>query len=290
MTTCVEPATLYIVATPIGNLDDMTFRAVKVLSGVDVVAAEDTRNTARLLSHFSIKNKLVSLHEHNEAARMGRIVEDLLSGTSMALVSDAGTPTVSDPGFLLVRAAVEAGVRVVPVPGASAAVTAMSAAGLPTDSFTFCGFPPKKSGKRTSWFQALADSPRPLIFYVSPHKIVPVLEEMEAVFGDRPGVLCRELTKMHEEILRRPLSEIRHALAERERVRGEITLIVAGVDGTPPAEVCGTPQDLEAAIQKALSEGTKKPAKIAKELALRFGVDRKQVYETISGLRDQEEP
>ena len=286
-TPVVEPGVLYVVATPIGNLEDMTYRAVKVLSAVDLVAAEDTRNSARLLSHFDIQKPLVSLHEHNEARRMDGLVEEMREGKSIAVVSDAGTPTVSDPGFLLVRAAVAAGVRVVPVPGACAAIASLSASGLPTDSYLFLGFPPKKSGRREALFSEIASDAHTLIFYESPHRIIGFLEDVARYLGERQVVVAREVTKLHEEFLRGTASEVAENLSGRDRVRGEIVLLVAGrgEGEVAPVGKSGAEGDLESAIREGLSEGRLKPSKLAKELAKRFGRDRSEVYEMVDRIK-----
>ncbi|SIO06131.1 16S rRNA (cytidine(1402)-2'-O)-methyltransferase [Salinivibrio sp. ES.052] len=222
--------TLYIVPTPIGNLADITQRALDVLASVDLVAAEDTRHTARLLSHFSISAKTFALHEHNEQQKAAALLARLQQGQSVALVSDAGTPLISDPGYHLVTQCREAGVRVVPLPGACAVVTALSASGLPSDRFSFEGFLPPKTKARQDTFRALADDPRTLIFYESPHRIRDSLADMREVLGDdRRVVLARELTKTFETIHGAPLGELIEWLSEdANRLRGEMVLLVAG--------------------------------------------------------------
>ncbi|OOF12896.1 16S rRNA (cytidine(1402)-2'-O)-methyltransferase [Salinivibrio sp. MA427] len=222
--------TLYIVPTPIGNLADITQRALDVLASVDVVAAEDTRHTARLLSHFSISAKTFALHEHNEQQKAAALLTRLRQGQSIALVSDAGTPLISDPGYHLVTQCREAGVRVVPLPGACAVVTALSASGLPSDRFSFEGFLPPKTKARQDTFRELADDPRTLIFYESPHRVRDSLADMREVLGDaRRVVLARELTKTFETIHGAPLGELIEWLSEDpNRLRGEMVLLVAG--------------------------------------------------------------
>ncbi|OOE54806.1 16S rRNA (cytidine(1402)-2'-O)-methyltransferase [Salinivibrio kushneri] len=222
--------TLYIVPTPIGNLADITQRALDVLASVDLVAAEDTRHTARLLSHFSINAKTFALHEHNEQQKAAALLARLQQGQSVALVSDAGTPLISDPGYHLVTQCREAGVRVVPLPGACAVVTALSASGLPSDRFSFEGFLPPKTKARQDTFRTLADDPRTLIFYESPHRIRDSLADMREVLGDdRRVVLARELTKTFETIHGAPLGELIAWLNEdANRLRGEMVLLVAG--------------------------------------------------------------
>ncbi|WBA09007.1 16S rRNA (cytidine(1402)-2'-O)-methyltransferase [Salinivibrio kushneri] len=222
--------TLYIVPTPIGNLADITQRALDVLASVDLVAAEDTRHTARLLSHFSINAKTFALHEHNEQQKAAALLARLQQGQSVALVSDAGTPLISDPGYHLVTQCREAGVRVVPLPGACAVVTALSASGLPSDRFSFEGFLPPKTKARQDTFRTLADDPRTLIFYESPHRIRDSLADMREVLGEtRRVVLARELTKTFETIHGAPLGELIEWLNEdANRLRGEMVLLVAG--------------------------------------------------------------
>ncbi len=229
--------TLYIVATPIGNLGDMTFRAVEVLKSVSRIACEDTRQTRKLLDHFGIGTPMVSYHEHNEAERAAELIGILEDGADLALVTDAGTPLVSDPGFRLVRAAVGQGIRVVPVPGVSAVITALSAAGLPSDAFRFCGFFPRKQGERRRLLEALAGDESTLAFYEAPHRIVESLRDIEETMGDPPVVLARELTKLHEEFLRGRASEVRAALESRDAIRGEMTVLIGKRDRvTNPVE------------------------------------------------------
>lgn len=220
--------TLYIVSTPIGNLEDITQRALRVLSEVDLIAAEDTRVTRKLLSHYGIKTRLQSCHEHNERVQAPRLLERLQSGENIALVCDAGTPTVSDPGFLLVRLCREAGAHIEPIPGPNAAIAALSASGLPTDQFYYAGFPPQKGGKRRRYFEALKDLAATLIFYESPYRIARTLEELEEILGDRSCCLAREISKRYEEFVSGHLSEL--AIRYRSKApKGELVLIVSGV-------------------------------------------------------------
>ncbi|AXA26578.1 TPA: 16S rRNA (cytidine(1402)-2'-O)-methyltransferase [Pseudomonas putida] len=222
--------TLYVVATPIGNLDDMSARALKVLAGVALIAAEDTRHSVRLLQHFGIETPLAACHEHNERDEGSRFITRLLAGDDVALVSDAGTPLISDPGYHLVRQARAAGVRVVPVPGACALIAALSAAGLPSDRFIFEGFLPAKAVGRRARLEQVKEEPRTLIFYEAPHRILECLEDMEAVFGgERPAVLARELTKTFETLKGLPLAELRaFVAADTNQQRGECVVLVAG--------------------------------------------------------------
>jgi len=218
--------TLYIVATPIGNLEDITLRAKRILAEVDLIAAEDTRHTRKLLSHFDIHTKLISFSQHHEKGKTHKVIEILKRGENVALVSDAGTPCISDPGYPLLTAAIEEGVDVVPIPGASAVITALSAAGLPTDRFTFIGFLPEKPGKRTKVLEDLKSYEHTLVFYLSKWKAARQIAEMLEIFGDRRVCLCRELTKVHEEFRRGNLSSLAEHL-EKNPPKGELVLVLA---------------------------------------------------------------
>jgi 16S rRNA (cytidine1402-2'-O)-methyltransferase len=266
------PGRLYVVATPIGNLEDMTYRAVRVLREADVVACEDTRQTRKLLEHYEIRKPTLSYHEHNEAERAAELVERLRQGAVIALVSDAGMPLISDPGYRVVRAAVDAGIPVQPVPGPSAAMAALSASGLPTDSFRFCGFLPAKAGQRRKALELLADEPATLIFYEAPHRVLEALEDVEAVMGPRPVVVARELTKIHEEFLRGTATEIRAQLAGRDAVKGEFTLLIGKATAPPPDD---TP--VEQAVEALVSEGMGRMDAI-KAVARRRGLSKREVY------------
>lgn len=220
---------LYVVATPIGNLEDITLRALRVLKEVDLVVAEDTRHTQKLFNHFNINTRLTSFFEHKEEAKLKPILAKLKTGVNVALVSDAGTPGISDPGFRLVRAAIQEGISVVPIPGPCAAITALQAAGLPTDHFFFVGFLPEKPGKRQKYLETLSQLPHTLILYLSRWKALKQLQEMATIFGDRPVCMGRELTKIHEEFWRGSLPALTEHLVKAPP-KGEITLIVAGVE------------------------------------------------------------
>ncbi|MEZ5332909.1 MAG: 16S rRNA (cytidine(1402)-2'-O)-methyltransferase [Thermoanaerobaculia bacterium] len=222
--------TLQIVSTPIGNLDDLSPRAVEALKRADVVACEDTRHSGRLLAHLGLKRPLVSLHEHNERTRTPELLDRLEDGETIALVSDAGTPLISDPGFVLVRAAIERGLPVTAIPGPSAALAALALSGLPPYPATFTGFAPRKAGKRRRFFAELAALPHTLVVFESPHRILACLDDAAAELGDRPAALARELTKLHEEVVRGTLSAIRNELAARPSVKGEMVLVIHGAD------------------------------------------------------------
>ena len=269
------PSGLYVVATPIGNLEDITLRAIRILNGVDLIAAEDTRHTARLLSHYRIRTAMISCHEHNERQRTLELIDKIRSGASVALVSDAGTPSVSDPGYRLVRAVVELGLTVFPIPGVSAAVTGLCASGLPTDAFVFLGFAPKKKGKRMDLLASLAPESRTLIFYESPRRVSAFLDEIRAVMGDRRAVLAREMTKLHEEFIRGSLSEILIELADRPEVKGECTLLV---DGAALSDTVSD-ADLVEALRDALAQPGAHLSGLAKTFALQYQLPRKKVYE-----------
>ncbi len=265
--------------TPIGNLEDITFRAVRILKEADLIACEDTRHTRKLLDHYGVAKPTVSYHEHNEAERSRELTAKLRDGITVALVSDAGMPLISDPGYRLVRAAIDSGIRVEAVPGASAAATALAASGLPTDSFYFGGFLPAKSGQRLRALEALKDETATIIFYEAPHRIVETLGAVREVLGDRPVVVARELTKVHEEFLRGTASEIIAALAARESVKGEITLLIgrrtgAAQDDTPLAD----------AVEACVAQGMSRMEAI-KTVAHRRGLPKRAVYAGLEKLK-----
>jgi len=219
--------TLYIVSTPIGNREDITLRALRILKEVDLIAAEDTRHTGLLLRHFGIQTPLTSYFEGNESRKKELILSKLTQGERVALVSDAGTPGISDPGFRLIQTAIEHRIPMVPIPGASAVITALSVSGLPTDAFVFRGFLPHKGKKRRNLLEELANARETLIFYESPHRISETLKDIYEVLGDRKIVLTRELTKIYEEVLRGKVSEIQLQIGDR-KLKGEITLVISG--------------------------------------------------------------
>jgi 16S rRNA (cytidine1402-2'-O)-methyltransferase len=272
--------TLYLCATPIGNLEDMTFRAVRVLREAAAVAAEDTRHTRKLFSHFDIHTPLVSYHEHNKVTRGPELVERLLAGEDIAVVSDAGLPGVSDPGADLVRLAVAAGVPVSPVPGANAALSALVASGLDSERFLFVGFLPRATKKRRELLTELTPLKYTLIFYEAPHRLGDTLAELFGAFGDRPAVAGRELTKKFEEFARGPLSSLRARFAA-EKPRGEFTLVVAGnagtADETPAAAEPGEPASAVAAL---VASGVAKKEAI-RQVAVARGLPRREVYQAV---------
>jgi 16S rRNA (cytidine1402-2'-O)-methyltransferase len=233
------PGTLFVVATPIGNLEDITARALRVLREVALIAAEDTRRTAHLLARYAITTRTTSLHEHNEARKSASLVERLKRGDDIALVSDAGTPTVSDPGARLIGAAIESGVRVEPIPGPSAALAALAASGLPSDTFLFLGFPPIRAKDRKRWFKALRSAGRTVVFFEAPHRIRRTLEELLEEVGDCRVAIGREMTKIHEQLVRGPISAV---LANLETPVGEFT-IVADIGHTTETDMAERPDD-----------------------------------------------
>ncbi|PIE70385.1 MAG: 16S rRNA (cytidine(1402)-2'-O)-methyltransferase [Deltaproteobacteria bacterium] len=271
-----SPGTLYVVATPIGHLEDMTLRALRILKAVPLIAAEDTRHSRRLLDHFEIRTRLVSCHEHNEKSQIPMLMGHLSSGKDLALISDAGTPAISDPGFPLVQAAADAGIPVIPIPGASAAIAAISVSGLPTDRFSFIGFAAKKAGKRADLLRRLSVETGTLIFYESPHRIVDFIRELIGHFGNRRCMVAREMTKTYETYIRGTLSHAADVLSERPSVKGECTLIVAGAstNETPAA----TQVDIDEAIRRLMATGNHSPAQVAKKISRDCGISRKTAY------------
>jgi 16S rRNA (cytidine1402-2'-O)-methyltransferase len=271
------PGTLYVVATPIGNLEDITLRALRVLREADLIACEDTRQTRKLLDHFAIAKPTVSYHEHNEGARTEELIVRLERGENIALVSDAGTPLLSDPGYRLVRSAIDAGIVVVPIPGASAALTALAAAGLATDEFHFCGFLPQKTTQRRRVLESLCDEPCTIVCYEAPHRILAALEDIEEVMGVRQVVVARELTKLHEEFLRGTAAEVRAQLAARPAVKGEITLLIAKAE----RGVTATDIPIEDAVRAIEAEGVPRMEAI-KRVAKARGIGKREIYRMLT--------
>jgi 16S rRNA (cytidine1402-2'-O)-methyltransferase len=265
---------LYIVPTPIGNLEDITLRALRILREVDLIAAEDTRTTGRLLAHYEIETPQTSYHEHNKLVKLDRILEKLAAG-DVALVSDAGTPGLSDPGFELIQAAIAAGLTVVPLPGASALLPAVVASGLPTDRFAFIGFLPRKAAARQAVLADLSDWGGSLVFYVAPHRLLAVLDDLQAVLGPREVCAARELTKLYEEIWRGTLDEAADYFTQKPP-RGEFTLVVSGADLDRAAE--WAEEDVRARLAERLAQGESRSS-AARALAKESGWPRRKIYD-----------
>lgn len=262
--------TLYVVATPIGNLEDISMRAIRILREVKLIAAEDTRKTRRLLAAYDIKTPMTSYYEHNKLVKMDYVFERLGEG-DVALVSDAGTPGVSDPGYELILAASRRGIPVVPVPGPSAVITALTVSGLPTDRFTCLGFLPRKAGERRRLLESVAEDPGTIIILEAPHRLAEALEDLLSVFGDRSMAVCRELTKIHEEVFRGSISQ---ALAHFAEPRGEFTLVIAGKAAQPPRELTG---DIRERLHRMQTSGVKAKEAVA-QLAGETGLSKKEIY------------
>jgi 16S rRNA (cytidine1402-2'-O)-methyltransferase len=275
MATEPKPGTLYIVGTPIGNLEDMTFRAVRILQSVDMIAAEDTRHTGKLLQHFQIKTPQMSYHEHNRNSRIPEILEFLKYGKAIALVSDAGMPGISDPGYELIKACVDAEIDVVPIPSATAAITALSASGLPTNRFIFDGFLPAKSQQRREYLQSLLTEIRTLVFYESPHRLRETLKDLGDIFGgDRQIVIARELTKLYEEFWRGTIAEaIAHY--QQKEPQGEYTLLVAGIEPSKPQI---TEAELKAELLAMMKQGASR-SQASRQLAKEISISRNKLYQ-----------
>lgn len=275
--------TLYVVATPIGNKADITLRALDTLRSVDIIAAEDTRKTGRLLSQHNIQAIFLSYHEHNEDQRTPELIRNLLAGKSIALVSDAGTPSVSDPGYRLISVSLTNDISVVPIPGVSAVTAALSVSGLPTDSFVFIGFPARKKNRRLGQLKALVSEERTVIFYESPKRIGIFLKEILEIMGDRPAVLAREMTKVYEEFIRGTITVILEAIGERPVVKGECTLLIKGRETNTTL----TPEALRAEIQRALERDSAPISKLSKDIAKQYGLLKKDVYAEALALKKQ---
>jgi len=267
--------TLYLVATPIGNLADITHRALQILKDVDLIACEDTRHTHKLLQHYGITTKTVSYHEHNEQQRTTQLVDQLKHGSDIAVVSDAGTPSISDPGYRLVRAAIENDVAVVPVPGPSALISALIAAGLPTDEFFFAGFLPSRTNARRTRLSELRTVPGTLIFYEAPHRLATTLKDAYEILGERDAVVARELTKLHEEIKRGRLSELASYFEDGDKARGEIVLLI---DRNVIADTTvKTETSIAALVDRFEQEGMDHRAAL-KKAARELGLSRAEAY------------
>lgn len=282
--------TLYVVSTPIGNLEDLTYRATRVLSEVDIVACEDTRHSQKLLNHYGIKTKTVSYHEHNESGRAVELLAYIKSGLDVAIVSDAGTPGISDPGFRVVRMALEAGLRVVPIPGPTALVSALVASGLPSDEFFFAGFLPARSGARRTRLADLAAIPSTLVFYEAPHRIVASLADAREILGEREAVVARELTKLHEEVLRGRLSELADKFSQAaQEPRGEMVVVIdRNVIASSDEE---TKSEYSVALVVASFEAEGLDARSAlKKSARQLGISRDEAYRRLTAERSREKP
>lgn len=276
--------TLYIVGTPIGNLEDMTFRAVRILQSVDLIAAEDTRHTGKLLQHFQIKTPQISYHDHNRTSRTPELIFRLKQGTAIALVTDAGMPGISDPGYELVKAAADENILVVPIPGVSAVVTGLSASGLPSDRFAFEGFLPAKEKERRTYLEALKTETRTLVFYEAPHRVQKTLQDMGSVLGrDRAITLARELTKMHEEFWRGTVGDAIAHYTDHEP-KGEFTIILAGAELTPTVlSEDALKSELQALMQQGLSRSD-----ASRQLAQQTALPKRQIYQLALQIKDGE--
>jgi 16S rRNA (cytidine1402-2'-O)-methyltransferase len=274
--------TLFVVATPIGNLEDVTLRALRILREVSVIAAEDTRRTSRLLQHYSISTPTISLHEHNERGKTPALVARLTRGESVALVSDAGTPVVSDPGAQLVAAAHAAGIRVEPIPGPSAVLAAVSASGFGGEGFLFLGFPPARAEPRRKWLSGLTGETRPLVLYEAPHRIRDTLADLQAILGDRTIAIGRELTKAHEELVVRPISSY---LAEMREPKGEYTVVVAPSSGESVAAPEPSADELAQEFVQLTNSGALSRREIVRQLAEKYRLSQRDVYARIEERR-----
>ena len=276
-------ATLYIIATPIGNLEDITYRAVRILGEVDLIAAEDTRHSLKLLNHFNISKPLTSYFDHNQQFKGERILNALRQGKSVALISDAGTPCISDPGYNLVRDAVAEGIPVVPIPGACAAIAALSGCGLPSDSFTFAGFPPARQGKRRAFLAAMAALPGTLVLYEAPHRLEETLRDIHEVLGERQVVVARELSKIYEEFIRGSVPEVMAAVAQG-KARGEIVILIA-----PGAAVQEPTEALDTLLLRLLDGEGLSVKDAARKASIITGTSRNEAYSEALRLRSDAE-
>ena len=279
--------TLYLVATPIGNLEDITHRAVRLLREVSVIACEDTRHTRKLLNHYGINTRTISYHEHNERERALELLRLLEAGSHVAIVSDAGTPGISDPGFQLARLAIESAVQVVPVPGPSALIAALIASGLPTDEFFFGGFLPARSGARRKRLAELSPVPATLVFYEAPHRIAAALKDAHEILGEREAVVARELTKMHEEIARGRLSELAARFSSSKSARGEMVLIVDRTVIKAELEDTAPVVSIAALVTALEAEGLDHRAAL-KKAARELGLSRDEAYRRLVAERGRE--
>ena len=273
----VKKGTLYVVATPIGNLEDITLRAIRVLREVQLIAAEDTRRTRKLLDTYQIHTPMTSLHEHIEGKKSSLLISKMNAGVEVAFVSDAGTPGLSDPGYVLINKAIANGIRIVPVPGVSAVITALSVSGLPIGCFAFLGFLPPRSGKRKQLLSSLMDETKTLVFYESPKRLIASLCDIEAVFGNRKVVVLREMTKVFEEILRGTAGDVIDRLKGRV-IKGEVTLVVAGNEKRTPFF---SDDDIFARFEKLRQSSDFSRRDIIEKLAEELGISRKKIYKLV---------
>ena len=275
-------AALYLVGTPVGNLEDITLRALRVLREVDMIACEDTRHTQKLLNHYGIASRVTSYHEHNESQRAAELVRQLEQGTRIALVTDAGMPGISDPGFRLITLALEHHIPVIPIPGPSAFLTALAASGLPTDSFRFQGFLPSRRGQRRQVLEGIKSSTQTEVFYEAPHRLIESLEDIVEVLGaNRSIVVARELTKIHEEFLRGSTSELLNALSARGEIKGEITLLVAKVEENQQAFTEPTAVTIRERVKQIITDEKVDEKAALKKIAKERGISKSEAYRAL---------
>lgn len=270
----MQQGVLYIVATPIGNLEDITFRAIRILKEVQVIAAEDTRRTAVLLRAYDIKTPLTSLYDHNERSKSVYLIDRMIEGENVAYVSDAGTPGISDPGYVLICQAIDKGIQIIPIPGVSAAIAALSVSGLPMDTFVFYGFLPSKSRQRKSFLDSIRDDDKTLVFYESPKRLSATLKDMELILGNRRIVVLREMTKVYEEIIRGTVVAVTEALSKKE-IRGEITLVVSGQEAP---SVSYTDDEIYKRLEIVQKEKKLSRRDVIDAVTRDLGISRTQVY------------
>lgn len=273
----MKQGTLYVVATPIGNLEDITLRALRILKECDIIAAEDTRRTKKLLSAYGIATPLTSLYDQNEARKSPSLIAQMQSGKTIAYVSDAGTPAISDPGYILVREAVAHSIHVVPLPGPSAVITSLSASGLPTDSFVFYAFLPSRSGKRRQFLTSIREEEKTMVFYESPNRLISTLLDIHTIMGDRRVVIFRELTKIYEEVFRGRVAAILNSLKER-KIKGEITIIIEGAEKSAPEF---SPEKIHKRYEALHRDTGFSTRDIVNIIASEMGLSKKDVYRVV---------
>lgn len=275
---------LFVVATPIGNMEDITLRALRVLGDVHLIAAEDTRHTGKFLKHHKIVSRLVSCHEHNEAQRSEELIEKMKAGHDIALVSNAGTPAVSDPGYRLIQKSIAENIEIVPVPGVSSAIAALCVSGLPSDAFVFIGFVSKKEGKRRKLLKEIEKESRTLIFFESPHRLLNLVEDLLLIMGERRAVLAREITKLHEEFIRGNLSQLKSRIKLKGKIKGECTLLIEG--NLSQREVVSE-HEIQKAIMDVMDESGEKLSGAVKKIADQLSISKKKVYEQALKLKKE---